>query len=154
MAAFKFPLQTLLRVREQAERDEQIALAQLERERQSMLSMLEATQTQLQQAQRDARGLLDPHAGPLDLPAARLQAHAALHLQARRGQLSVTLRGAETRSAQQRERLLRASIARRALERLRERRLEAGEKDMQRREQAEIDDLATVRAARDTGKGR
>ncbi|MCA9293663.1 MAG: flagellar FliJ family protein [Phycisphaerales bacterium] len=153
MARFKFPLQALLHMRERAERDEQLAFAALEHDRVSLQQELAHVQGNIAQAQHDARALLDPNAGTIDLQAARWQAHAALHQQALAGQLRVSLSGAQVRSDQQRERLLRASIARRALERLRERRMAEWSLEQKRREQFEQDDVATQRAARARKEG-
>lgn len=148
MARFRFPLQALLQARERAERDEQVAFGVLEQDRLALRRQLDDAQAMIERAQQDARALLDPQAGIVDLRAARRQAHAALHHQAIASQLRVSLQGAQVRSDQQRERLLRASIARRALERLRERRLAEWVLDQRRKEQFALDDLATVQTAR------
>ncbi len=148
MARFRFPLQALLHLRERAERDEQVAFGELENERVAIGQSLERMNLNIERAQQDARVLLEAGSEPLDLNAARWQANAAMHMQGVAGQLAVSLEGAEARSKEQRERLLRASVARRALERLRERRLDEWMIDQRRKEQLEMDDLGTSRAAR------
>ena len=145
MATFKFPLQVVLDQYEKLERDQKIALARIEAERQSQEGELIGYQNSIREQKEDLRRWLGG-AGTVDLSMARLQAGASLSTQFKAQQSAIRLAGTHRRLEEQRERLREASRRRKAVELLKERQFEAWKREMKRREAAELDELAVMRA--------
>ncbi len=148
MPKFTFKLDPLLRQRRRVERDLQLELAGHQRRR----TELEQRLTTLSRAADDERAwlrdTLDPSAcGPrqIDTAAARWQAHATMSTQARAQAIAVELAGVLARLDTSRAKLAAAATARRAVEGLRERRLEQFNAEQRKREIAESDDLSSAR---------
>lgn len=147
MPRFVFELEALLDMRRAAERDRQLVVARLERERLEAESKLTACQTELVSHKSDLRSVLSG-AQAVDLRSVRLQANASLHAQARAQRLALTLAGVYKRLDSARAELRAATTRRRAVETLKERRRLEWLAHQKKREAAELDDLSTARAAR------
>ncbi len=148
MPRFTFELQALLDLRRSRERDRQLAVARIERERLEIESQLSACQRELSAHKADLRDALAP-ASPqsaIDPRSVRLQAASSLSAQARAQRLAISLAGLYRRLESSRADLRAATTARRAVETLKERRRLQWLTDQRRREAAELDDLATTRA--------
>jgi len=147
MPKFHFELEALLDMRRASERDKQLVVARLERERLDAESRLAACQSELVSHKSDLRTVL---AAPtaVDLRSVRLQANASLHAQARAQRLAITLAGLYKRLDGARAELRAATTRRRAVETLKERRRLEWLAAQKKREADELDDLSTARAAR------
>ncbi len=153
MPRFIFGLQALLDQRNQVERARQLSVAAVERERLTLESGISSLQRQIRSHKDDLRSLLSG-AGDHQLTAGvdtrtvRLQAGASLHAQASAQRLALQLAGVYRRLESARADLRRATTDRRAVELLKERRFEQWKREQARRETAELDELATMAAAR------
>jgi flagellar protein FliJ len=146
MAKFVFKLEAVLRQRRTEERDQQLAVAQIERARLSLESQLRGIQGTIVAEREELRlALTSKRVGFSDI---RLQAgtESALRRQAQR--LVLELAGVHKRLDRAREKLVRASARRKAIERLRERRYEAWAEDRKRKEAASLDELNITHAQR------
>ncbi len=150
MARFIFRLQPLLRARQAVERQRQVAVAALERERLGLENELRAAQRAILAEQRELREQLAPNVrgarARLDLRGVRFQAGASLRLATGAQQVVLRLAGAHKRLEQARAQLLEAAKARKAVELLRERQFEEFTTEQKRREGAAMDDLMVMRA--------
>ncbi|MEM7517836.1 MAG: flagellar FliJ family protein [Planctomycetota bacterium] len=162
MAKFVFEFEAVLRQRKREERDQRLVVAQLERERRSLENQIRGCQRSLEQEKRDLAVLLgqerrsdeQPGLGAaVDLSGARVQANASLHLIAKAQRHVITLSGVHNRIDAARLKLLELTTRRRAVEVLRDQRYEAWKREQDRRETAELDEIATVRASRAGGVG-
>lgn len=151
MARFVFEHEALLEQRRRAERERQVVVAQLERERMELEGVLRGAQRSLASCKTDLRDALHGRGGGarVDIGAVRMQASASFGLTARAQGVAIRLAGSMRRLEAARRELMAASAARRAVELLRERRLEQWRREQARREAAELDEIATTRAARD-----
>ncbi|HRQ72129.1 MAG TPA: flagellar export protein FliJ [Phycisphaerales bacterium] len=123
MPRFVFKLEPVLNLREREEREHQRAVAVLERER----MRLEAFIRECQRASRAERLVLRDalaEGGRVDLWPVRMQAAAAGELTTRAARAAVELAGLTKRIEQARALLIEATKRRRAMELLKERRLE------------------------------
>jgi flagellar FliJ protein len=149
MAKFVFRLQPLLRARQAVERQRQVAVAVLERERLALEDELRAVQRAIVAEKGELREQLSPNVGGasarLDLRGVRFQAGASLRLATRAQQVVLRLAGTHTRLEQARGLLLEAAKARKAVELLRERQLEEFVVEQKRREFAALDDMMVMR---------
>ncbi len=145
MAKFRFKYEAVLAQRQRAEDAARRELAQwLHRDR--------ALRDRLASIQADLRGskrqLGDALVGKVDLERvagfARYSNHTTLHAQQLVGQLAALQRDVEAA----RQRLVEASRQRKAMQMLRDRHHAAWLAEQQRREQREMDELATQRYAR------
>lgn len=147
MARFTFPLEAVLEARRERERSRQQAVAALERERidiERRIAEYQNTIAETKQSLRDAlRSGSRSEAREL-----RLHTSNALMLQGKAQQLTLQLAGAYKRLEHARAELASASADRKAVELMRERALEEWRRNEQRRERAELDDLACARHAR------
>ncbi|MDX2114377.1 MAG: flagellar FliJ family protein [Planctomycetota bacterium] len=149
MPRFVFKLEAVLEQRRHAERQKQRAVAALEAARQELEAAIARGQREIRACKEDLRALLGASAaGPVELAPVRLQAVASLHAQARTQRLALKLAGVYKQLDAARAELLSAATARKAVELLRERRLAEWKRDLARRENAELDEIATIRAAR------
>lgn len=157
MARFVFELQAVLDQRTQAERQRQLQVAGLEAERLRLESEIRECQRRIESAREELRRALGAERtgpGSADLLAARRQAAASLHLLAQAQQAALRLAGVLSRLDRARADLLGATIARKAVEALRDRRLTAWKAEQDRRESAALDELGVMRAGRpDAGEG-
>lgn len=158
MARFEFKLEAALDQRKRAERERQLVVARLEQQRVAIESRVKDVQQRLS-AERDTLRVLlgggqrgsTPGAG-VSVTAVRMQATAGLHGFTELRTLAVELAGVLKRLETARAHLLAATVARKAVDKLRERQLERWKREQERRESAELDDLTLMRAAR-TGGG-
>ena len=156
MAKFVFEFEAVLKHRAIVELGRQLEVAALERERGAIEDRIRSYQRQLQREKQDLRDHLvaaregrdESWSGGVDLRAVRLQANASLYLVALAQRAVIELAGAHKRLDAARLRLIEATTARRAVEVLRQRRLEAWEYEQKRREAAAMDELAVMSAGR------
>jgi len=149
MPAFRFKLQPVLDLREREERDRQRIVATLESRRQQLERALRDRQTDLSSIKTDLRRALSP-GEPADGPVLRLQAGAAMAVQAKGQRLVLQLAGIHKQLEVARKHLAEASRRRRAVELLKERRYHQWIGDLRRREDAANDEVGTIGAARAT----
>lgn len=144
MARFRFQLQPVLDARLRAEDERRRAVAELEQERRRLEDALRRRQSAIAGAKDGVREALIGQVRPDDL---RSQANASL-AEMRDAQRSVLeLAGLHRRLETARAALAAAARDRRAIELVKERRFEAWRHELDRREQAGLDELATNRAA-------
>lgn len=153
MPRFIFPLQALLDQREGIERTRQLAVAAIERERLELESRIAACQQQIRSHKYDLRSLLMGATGAgtqsgVDTRTVRLQASASLHAQAGAQRLALQLAGVYRRLQSAQLELRNATTARKAVEVLKQRRFDAWKREQSRRENAALDELATIAAGR------
>lgn len=161
MARFVFELESVLEQRRREEEVQQRAVAELERERLDLEARIRADQAAIREEHDALRAELtrvragddDEAIGGVSVPLVRRQAHASLAMIARTESRVRELAGLHERLARARLGLLEASIKRKALETLRERRHEAWKRAVKRREASETDDLAVMRAGRRDSSG-
>lgn len=142
---FVFRMQALLEQRERDERDRQLRVAEVERERLAAEDRLRGVQREIASARDDLRRSL---AGEVALGEVRLQAGATLHLELRARQCALELAGVLKRLELVRAELLRAARARKAVAILREKQFEEWKRDAARREHAELDEMMVMRHGR------
>ncbi len=145
MPRFRFELEALLTARRSAEREKQLAIAELERERRAEEDAIRRHQAFIIGGKDDMRGCLTGH---LDLGSLRLNASETLNHVRSAQQRVLALAGVHRRIDVARAELVEAARSRRAIERLRERRFEAWRMDLEKREAAQLDELAVQAAAR------
>lgn len=147
MPKFIFQLDPLLRMRKRVEQDRQLAVAKLETERNAIQNAIRDRQHAIDQARHDAKAALTPGAA-LNLRDARTHAVAALRSQAEAQANALKLAGLLKRIDAARSELATATQARRAIERIKERRLEEHNRAEARKQAAVLDELATINAIR------
>ncbi len=145
MPRFRFQLQAVLDARLRAEREERRRVAELEASRRRLEDGLRRRQSQIGEARSQLRGRLE---GAIDASSLRGQANASLAEMRDAQRVVLELAGIHRRLEVVREDLRKASRARRAVEILKERRFEAWRREEDRREQAELDEMAVIRGAR------
>lgn len=152
MAVFKFQLQTVLRQRLAVEKQRQVALSLIEHERLGLEREIRACH---ETASRERRGLSEglsemstATAGSIHLRGVRFQAARVMHLNMRARQAAVKLAGVHARREASRQQLAQATIARKAMETLRDRRYEAWREEQNRKEAAAMDEMMITRAGR------
>jgi flagellar export protein FliJ len=141
---FRFALQAVLDQRERVEQQKQRAVADLEGQRAMIEGKLRGFQQAITQEKTDQRAKLREG----DVAGARGQAAAIVKLAAAAQRVVLELAGVHKRLEAARADLLLAAMRRKAVELLRERRHEEGRLDLERRESAEMDEMAVMRAAR------
>lgn len=151
MPRFIFKLQAVLTQRQAAERRCQSAVAALERERAGVEGRIRELQRAIVTAREDVRAGLAAGGGALDIGGVRLAAGASLHLVAQAQRAVIELSGIHGRLDAARLQLLRAATRRRAVELLRDRRYEEWLASERRREDAALDELGVMRAAKEEG---
>jgi flagellar FliJ protein len=144
MPRFRFELEALLRSRRLAEQARQREVASIERER----SILEDTLRRQQRAIEEGKAsLTDALVGTIDAESLRLHAAATMQ-QLRQGQrIVLELAGVHRRLDSARIALIEAARRRRAVELLRQQRLEQWQAAQDKAETDAIDELAVIRAA-------
>jgi len=146
MAGFRFRLDPVLRQRERHEQSQQRVVAELERERIALEGRIRGWQRSIAQEKDDLAARLGP-GSTADVRAARVQANASLTMAAQAQEAVLLLAGVHERIDRARLELVRRATARKALESLRERRLEAWRAEQNRRESIALDEINTARAA-------
>jgi flagellar export protein FliJ len=147
MAAFHFELEPVVKIRRRAERQKQLALAVLEGQRVELERRVGEVQGRLVTQRADLRARLDgAGAGRgVDVGLVRLQAHASVHAVLELRRLAIEAAGLLQRLEAARAELLRATVARKAIEHLRAKALLKWRKQLARREALELDDLTLMR---------
>ena len=149
MARFRFPLQAVLDVREREEQAQQRAVAVMEAERRELERRLTEFQRSITGCKDHLREALKPGGGPVNPGTARLQMNASLHMQAQAQAVVLQLAGVHRRLDRAQAALREAARRRKAIELLREKREATWREGLRRREMAEVDEMAVMRAARD-----
>jgi flagellar protein FliJ len=144
MPRFRFELQAVLDHRQRQEREHQRIVADLERQRVALESTIRACQNGLSEERGHMRALL----AAADVRGARQQIAAASRLTAQAQRAVLELAGLHKRIEAARAVLLEATKRRKAVELLKERRLEEWSRAMNKKEADAIDEIAVMRAAR------
>ncbi len=142
MARFQFKLDPLLRQRRLTEQGRQRDLATLERERIHIEDRLTSMQNQIHASQND---LADCLTGTVNAEAIRSQAAMSMQFDVLARKLALQLAEVYRRIDAARNILIDATKSRRALDLLKEQRLEAWKQELNRKEQLEADDLVSSR---------
>jgi flagellar FliJ protein len=145
MARFRFRLEPLLKARRLAEQGRQRAVAEIERER---LAIEDRLREQQQFISAGKRSMRDEMTGTLDVDAMRLHAGATMRLMRDAERMVIELAGVHQRLDAARSELIEATRQRRAVELLRERRFEQWKAELEKADDAAIDELAVHAAAR------
>ena len=145
MAVFRFKLEPLLRHRRSIEERFQREMAQLLRERMILQTHLRRMQQTISDSRRD---LSDGLVGAVDLDRVGQFARYSGEVRQQAQSMVVRLAALEKAVAQARQKLARATRARKALELLRDRRHEQFKRRLQRIEDAQLDEIAVQRYAR------
>lgn len=148
---FVFELQAVLDQRERVEDEHRRRVAGIERERVAVEDRLRALQHQIlgaKQALRDRLTSTDGGSASVPVSEVRLQATASSQLLLRAQQAVLELAGIHRRLETARRELAAAAAARKAVELLRTRRFEEWKRALAKAEQAELDELAVMRAGR------
>jgi len=158
MARFVFALEALLEQRRREERAQMKVVAQIERERvlvEGKARTLAGSIMEERQLLRDELAQEGMSKMSVDLSRVRRQANASLHHVRRTQELVLDGAAILGRLEKARAELLKATTRRRAVELLRERRLEAWHAEQRRKEMLEYDELLTARfgPGRDTRTG-
>lgn len=146
---FSFRLQPVLEQRERAERDQQVMVAAIEARRVELESNLRQAEERLLSARQELRASLGQAGpGPVSIDAVRLHMSGGLHQTLRARQLALELSGVLTRLQRERQTLAQIAAARKAVELLKRKRREEHDREIARREAADLDDLTVMRHAR------
>jgi flagellar export protein FliJ len=145
VAVFRFKLQPVLDQRLREERERQRAVAELEAQRLEVEERIRADARSIRAEKEELRDRLAAAksfgGAGVDLGGVRMQANASLHMVARTQQRVLQLAGIHKRIDRARLELLEATTRRRAVELLKERRHAEWKAAIDRRENAEQDDL-------------
>ena len=145
MAKFRFELQAVLNARLRAEELQQRRVAELEASRRKLEDRLRARQARIGESRAQLRGRL---MGAIDPSMLRGQANASLAGMRDAQRVVLELAGIHRRLQSVMAELRAASRDRRAVEILKERRFEDWRREQDRREQAELDEIAVIRGSR------
>ncbi|MGD9689589.1 MAG: flagellar FliJ family protein [Phycisphaerales bacterium] len=157
---FEFELQAVLEHRERLERARQGEVARIEGERMAIEGRIRGIQQAMSDGRRHLRDALqgggvgagepgaEGRSRPVRIDAARIAANSSLHDVVRLQRAAIELAGVHQRLAGARQRLLAATVSRKAVETLRTRRYTEWKRRMNRLEESELDDLAVMRAGR------
>ncbi len=154
MPKFRFQLEPVLRQRLAVERQKQVALAGVERERLAIEARILEGHERFAREREELRSILGPRestpspgaTNAVSLRAASWQASASLAVLAETQRLTVALEKVNVRLAAARRELADAMTRRKAVELLKERRLEEFRAAQSRAENASLDELAVMRA--------
>lgn len=153
MAKFVFRLEALLEQRSHAEREKQLSLAQVERQRADLESRISEAQRQIRSNKEEMRGLLSGESGGIDPRSIRVQAASAMHAQAMTQRLVLQLAGVYQRVSAARDALQRATTQRRAVELLKQKQFDAWRRERARAEQSQLDEIGMQAHARRRADG-
>ncbi|MHC4993519.1 MAG: flagellar export protein FliJ [Planctomycetota bacterium] len=140
MAAFEFKLKTVLKTRLQAEEEIQRDLAKLLRQKLAFETELRNMQ---QNISDDKRLMADSLVGDVDVCRVRHHARHTLQVTNRAQQIAVKMLGLHKNIENTRRQLLEATRQRKAVEILRDKQYERWLVTERRREQNELDEMAT-----------
>ncbi|MBL4697381.1 MAG: flagellar FliJ family protein [Phycisphaerales bacterium] len=150
MPRFKFKLQPVLDQREREEREKQLAVALLERERLALESRIRMCQRMME----DERITLSAALGTgqrVDLKAVKMQAGASLKHNFEAQRTVLELAGVFRKLQGARRELASAAARRKAVELLRDQQLEAFNQDLKMKESHELDEMSVMRFGRTDG---
>lgn len=153
---FRFSLEPVLQHRRRIEEGCLRDVAVIEQERVRIEERLRGINARLVQSRADLRERFAPAGGGSvrgGIGSVRMDSTAALRLTVDAQQAAIELAGVMRRLERARAVLLEATTARKGVERLRERRLEEWKYEQTRRENAELDEIATIGAARTAAAG-
>ena len=145
MAKFRFELDPVLRARQREEDVIQRDVARLQRQRTILEDGLRNRQVRLSESKRSVR---DQLVGTIETSNVRMQATASLAIMRDAERTVLELAGIHQRLEEARSKLREAAKRRRAIELLREQRVEEWRRNEARAEQLALDELAVIRAAR------
>jgi flagellar export protein FliJ len=150
MPRFVFRLQPVLDQREREERDKMLVVAELERARLALESRIRACQDSMSDERRTLAAVLGV-GQRVDVRAVKLQAGASLkhNFDAQRAVLE--LAGVHKQLEAARAELARASAKKKAVELLRDQQRNAFERELDRRETQELDEMSVMRYHRSEG---
>lgn len=146
---FVFRLQPVLEQREREEREQQLRVAAIERERLGVEAHLREVQQAIiagREALREQLG--GAKGGAVVLDDVRMQATSSLYQVAKMQRLAMELAGVHARLNEARGRLLKAAAARKAVEMLKEKRLMEFKAEERKREGAAADEMTVMRHGR------
>ena len=147
MPRFRFNLEAVLELRRREERDKQLVVVTLEQDRLALEERIRSLQRGIVQERLDLRDRLGGESA-IRLADVRVQANAGLHLVARAQRAVLELAGVHKRLETARAGLLDTTKKRKAVETLRDRRFDEWRAEQNRREAAELDELAIMSAHR------
>ncbi|MCW5765828.1 MAG: flagellar export protein FliJ [Phycisphaeraceae bacterium] len=147
MAAFVFEFEAVLEQRGREEKLHQRAVAELEHQRVLVETRVESIKTRLSHGRESMRRALGA-GGAVPMDAVRLQSTSSLHDLIALQRAALELAGVHQRLNAARARLMRATVARKAVETLRSRRYQAWRREQARIENNAMDDLAVMRHGR------
>jgi flagellar FliJ protein len=145
MQRFTFTMASVLRVREQEEQAVQVELARVVRERAGVLEQMRMSRTAEEELYEYLR-----QPGRTAAEMRHVAQFGTLHRQ-RIFELGIKIRQYDKGVELVRTRLIAAQAKRKSLEKLREQQRSAWETEFRRLEQEELDEIATMRAARGLG---
>ena len=150
MPRFVFRLQPVLDQREREERDQMLVVAEFERARLALESRIRACQDSMSDERRTLTAVLGV-GQRVDVRAVKLQAGASLkhNFDAQRAVLE--LAGVHKQLEAARVELARASAKKKAVELLRDQQRSAFERELDRRETQELDEMSVMRYHRSEG---
>ena len=146
MARFRFRLQPVLRQRELAERDEQLIVAEIERDRFRLEEKLRRAQQEIVFEQAELNVLVGR--GAVNPMHARAQSTAILKAKANAQHVAKELALVYKRLERARSELAQAAMRRRSMELLRDNQLTAFRREQSQAEDRSLDELAVMRATR------
>ncbi len=142
MARFRFELEAVLQHRLRLEQEQQRVVAELESSRATLEGTIRSCQDGLVRERTEMRAMLESS----DIRGAKFQSGAAGRLVATAQRAVLELAGVHKRLEAARAALLEATKSRKAVELLKERRLEEWRYQQARREAEAIDEIAVMRA--------
>lgn len=140
MAVFNFKFESVLTHRRRTEDQRQRELAQLLRQKMILESQLRSLQQRITDDKNSMAGSL---LGPVNVNRIRQHAAHSMQVTSRAQQIAVKLLAIHRQIDQSRAALLEATKARKAIELLRDRHYNRWRGEQQRRETAELDEIAT-----------
>jgi flagellar export protein FliJ len=146
---FEFELQPVLDHRAALERQQQVLVAKARAARDAVEAKVRALQAELiadRAAQREVAA--GDGSGRVAVESVRLAASASMHAMVKLQRAAIELAGAQQRLAAAQTKLLAARVARKGVDVLKQRRRVRWVREQDRRENAALDDLNTMRAAR------
>lgn len=152
-AKFRFRLQPVLEMRERAEQQQQLRVAELESERLRLEEHLRAIQAELAGARRDLRDRLARPGEGGGIAAVRLQANTSLHTTLKAQRAAIELAGTLSRLTAARSDLRSAAAARQAVEKLKAKRQAEHSRMVRYAEDLDLDELTVMRHGRDDAQG-
>ncbi len=149
MAARLDQLRVVLEQRERVEQEKQRAVAELTRSANAIEERMRRSHASLMTIRSELRTVLAPQSGAaVAMSDIRLQAGATLHGQVQLQAMAIELAGVQSRLRAARESLMEATASRKAVQLLRDRRVQEARCAAERRESVELDEISTVRHGR------